>query len=215
MSEERKIDGLEPDVKAAAEATAAEEARRLAEWSSIWLDYTGTLNSVRRTIRYHDRREFYFARVHRLATGLSALLGTIGVGAVVKTCETAAMIATGLVTLVSTTSLVWGASDMARKHMDLKRKFIELEAKMTEEGPSTAEKNAAWQAARLRIEADEPPVMRNLDRLCHNELVAALGYGTPRRIGPWQRWTAHLLAGRDYDAKEIATRQIEGPKPAT
>ena len=39
------------------------------------------------------------------------------------------------------------------------------------------ERLAEWQAARLEIEANEPPVLRVLDALCHDEMIRVYGHG--------------------------------------
>ena len=54
---------------------------------------------------------------------------------------------------------------------------------------------AEFAARRLAIEADEPPVLRVLDALCHNELVTALGLDDAERaaVTPLQRWLAPLV----------------------
>ena len=68
---------------------------------------------------------------------------------------------------------------MARKHNDLARQFISLEKKIITVDKEKAEQKDIIKltALRLTIEANEPPVYRVLDALCHNELCKALGYG--------------------------------------
>jgi len=55
---------------------------------------------------------------------------------------------------------------------------------------------------RLAIESDEPPTLRVLDSLCHNEVLRALGQEA-HRVGPisgWQRLFAHVF---DWQPKRI------------
>ncbi len=51
------------------------------------------------------------------------------------------------------------------------------------------------EAVRLDIEAREPPVLRVLDTMCHDELVTALGIEDVHRsnLRWWQRWPANLV----------------------
>ena len=86
---------------------------------------------------------------------------------------------------------------MARVHEDLCRQFIELEKETISiaEGQFTEEAALRITAARLTIEAVEPPVKRVLDSLCHNELLRAMGYGGEEfvRVRWYQRLFAQLL----------------------
>ena len=51
------------------------------------------------------------------------------------------------------------------------------------------------EAVRLDIEAREPPVLRVLDTMCHDELLTALGIedGHRSNLGWWQRWPAQFV----------------------
>ena len=72
------------------------------------------------------------------------------------------------------------AADSARKarqHGDPARRLMALERPLVEIG--AAPTGAALVESireRLDIEADEPPIRRILDTLCHNELWRAMGY---------------------------------------
>ena len=151
------------------------------------------LFGVRRSVRYHVRRRMFFDRLNLFASAVSvvfgsaamaALLGELGRGWVAA--------AAGVVTVVSAVNLVVGAARMARLHADLARRFIELDKRIVTLGAAAAEQMPEWQAARLTIEAEEPPVLRVLDTLCHNELMRAMGYPASQ----WIRvaWHQRLLA---------------------
>ena len=64
-------------------------------------------------------------------------------------------------------------SDKACLHADLYRRFIDLECQLVA-GPS-AELVKSVTERRLAIEATEPPVLKVLDTLMHNELKRANG----------------------------------------
>ena len=57
-----------------------------------------------------------------------------------------------------------------------------------------ARRIADWTRERLAIEAEEPPVLRVLDTLCHNELTRAMGYGQEyqAKVGFFQRLFAQI-----------------------
>ena len=79
-----------------------------------------------------------------------------------------------------------------RLHTNLSQRFIGLEQDITLTKDPTEEDLHVWGAWRLYIEADEPPVLRVLDILCHNELVLAMGY--PRSELYVVPWWKRLLA---------------------
>ncbi|KUM54728.1 hypothetical protein AR688_15755 [Rheinheimera sp. EpRS3] len=79
-----------------------------------------------------------------------------------------------LLAVLNTVDLVVGTSKSAWLHRDLKNQFIELEkAFFRDERITQAELNEA-KSIRLSIEALEPPIYRNLDLYCHNELVNSM-----------------------------------------
>ena len=72
----------------------------------------------------------------------------------------------------------------------MKQKFIELQVQlMAAERSENDEFLGKLTEERLRIEANEPPVLRVLYTLCHNELARAMGYGPKEQIDVsfWQR----------------------------
>jgi hypothetical protein len=84
--------------------------------------------------------------------------------------------AAAVVTIFSVIDLVVGTSKMAQVHHDLSRRFMKLEKEMAGSMAENEDDYRKFIAARLSIEEDEPPVMRCLDTLCHNELLFAYGY---------------------------------------
>jgi len=80
---------------------------------------------------------------------------------------------------------------MARKHDDLRRRFIKLEAKMLSNEHPDHETALGWCAERLDIESDEPPAYIALDLLCEIEQAIATDTKRDVRLTRWQRITAH------------------------
>ena len=93
-----------------------------------------------------------------------------------------------LVAIFSTFDLVFNTAQSARLHQDLARRFIQLEKKCLNDKSSDIDDLIA---ERLDIESDEPPPLRVLDSICHNELLRAMGYGPDEgdyvKIGFFQR----------------------------
>lgn len=139
----------------------------------------GLLFDVRRSARYHVRRRGFYERLHKIASALNILSGSTTFIGLIKSYPNLSLLGAGLVTIVSTVDLVIGSPQMARKHNDLARQFISLEKKIITVDKEKAEQKDIIKltALRLTIEANEPPVYRVLDALCHNELCKALGYG--------------------------------------
>jgi hypothetical protein len=161
-------------------------------------DYS-LLFDVRRSVRYHDRRRAWFDLLHSMA-GLSALFlfaailfSTTG-AATAPPWLAALAIAAGLVGV----DVLADFASSAARHQSLRTRFIMLEAALQ------AEPAAKHHAARLHIEADEPPIYRALDLLCHNEQMRADGHPPDSEhwasVPLYQRLTCHLFRWPDLAA---------------
>lgn len=135
------------------------------------------LFGVRRSIRYHNRRRMFFDRWNLTTSALSVIFGSATIYGVLRTGgETLALAAATLVTILSSINLVIGTVRMARLHEDLARRFIDLEKAIILAGDFNAEQYATFVANRLDIEACEPPILRVLDSMCHNEMMRSMGF---------------------------------------
>jgi len=164
-------------------------------------DWYGLQFDVRRSIRYHQRRRRFFDGVDTLANMLSVIFGSAVIyGILAANFQALALASAALVTVVATINLVVGSNRKAWLHADLARRFVELERQLLAEPDAQALRQA--RAVRLAIEADEPPILRVLDSLCHNEVLRAQGQDT-HSVGPisgWQRLLAHVF---DWQAQRI------------
>lgn len=143
--------------------------------------FDGLLFDVRRSVRYHDKREGVFLNVRNTVDFTVFLLGstaallfteTFGSGVPIKIkvlVPLVAVIGTGI-------TLVLQVGAKAILHNSLKRRFIALERKLIACGQSAKKKELKrLQMERLAIESDEPPTLRVLDTICHNELIYSMG----------------------------------------
>ena len=131
------------------------------------------LFAAQRGSRYHLSRERFFLRCQKLATFVTAIVGS---GAFVTLGENAYLTAglVGLSALAGVYLLVVKPSESARRHGDFARECTELEREARRTGPHpSAEELAKLIEFRLDIEAREPAVHRVLDALCHDELIIA------------------------------------------
>jgi hypothetical protein len=156
------------------------------------------LFGVRRSIRYNARRRAFFDRLDQLTNMLAVIFGSAAVyGVLDADHHVVALVASGIVTIMSAINLVVGSSQRARKHDDLARRFSALEQEMI--GEESDEKLAYMKRKRLEIEAEEPPVMHVLNCICHNEQMRAEGY--PKEdlasIRWWQRVVSQVVDLRE------------------
>jgi hypothetical protein len=152
------------------------------------------LFNVRRSVRYHDRRTAFFEFLHRLTNFLTILLAGAVLSEILGSPSRPILQAlAGLVALLSAADLVIGFARGADMHRSLKRRFIQLENSL-----HTDETTRKLQQERLSIEAEEPPIYRVLDVLCHNELCTATGKDGKYKVPRLKRWTANLLHWSDF-----------------
>lgn len=161
------------------------------------------LFGIRRSVRYHNRRRAFYDRLDQISNMLTVMLGSTAIyGVLQQSLKTLTLIAVGLATGLSAINLVLASSQRARLHFDLARQFIALEKSLVKTTPSE-EKLTEFTDARLTIEMEEPPILRVLDALCHNEEVRAMGYPTSQiaEIGRLQRLFAPFIDFRSDKLK--------------
>lgn len=154
------------------------------------------LFDVRRSVRYHDHRKQFFDRLHNLTAIVGLVFGSATMVSLLAEADSIITISMALVvTTMSAIDLVVGFSKAARLHSDLSHEFIILEKDIVlKENPNTKQL-AKFTARRLDIELKEPPVLRVLDTICHNELARSMGYDKSeyKEIGWFQRMMADLI----------------------
>ena len=153
------------------------------------------LFGVRRSIRYHNRRRRFFDGFDKFAKILSVIGGSAAVAAIVGSAHWAAVIFSTIVAVTSAISLVVGPAQGARLHAELAKRFARLEHDVVRSKRPDADRLNEFVADRLLIEAEEPPILRVLDTLCHNELCEAMGYDTCHfyTVGWFPALFAHIL----------------------
>ena len=162
--------------------------------------YRKLLFGVRRSVRYHDKREGFFSTIRQLvdvAVFLSSSSAIFALAMIVKNVWSPWVLALFPIipAVASCIALVFRVGDMAATHKQLKQEFIRLEQKMIAiENSATAKQVRKRNQERLSLEAREPPQLRVLSRICHNELARATGYGKKHKypVAPWQRLLAHF-----------------------
>lgn len=155
------------------------------------------LFAARRSVLYHRHRQRFLERVHNVGSLLTAFGGSATVATLLSRLPEAWALAAATVTAFSGAhELVFGTARGARLHDGLAREFVALEQELVRAGPGlSAEKLIDLQMRRLDIEANEPPIYRVLDAMCHDQLLTALGREDEHRtnVAPWQRWLRNLV----------------------
>jgi hypothetical protein len=135
------------------------------------------LFGIRRSIRYHNCRRAYFDRINSLSSFISVLFSSAAIASLLASGGKAFLLAaSSIVSIVSALNLVLGASRKAREHSDFAKRFVMLEKDIVGVQLATDEEIRKWIQRRLEIEADEPPVLKVLDSLCHNDQLRSMGY---------------------------------------
>jgi len=159
------------------------------------------LFGVRRSVRYHLRRRSFFETWNTLTNALAVVFGSAAIGGALKEgFASVAVVAGALVTFFSAVNLVVGTVRKARIHEDLGRRFFDLEREIVQAGDYDEEMLRRLTGKRLVIEADEPPILKVLDCVCHNELARAMGYDQEQmmKIGSIQRLLRHFFDFREH-----------------
>ena len=141
---------------------------------------------------------------------LSLILGSAAIyGVLQENAKNVALVASATVTVVSSINLVVGSAQRGRDHTDFMRKYVDLEKRMLD--PPSEELLLEVAAARLTIEAEEPPVLHVLNSICHNDMVRAMGYGEKHylAIGGFQAFVSQVF---DFNVSGIKRAKAE-PEP--
>lgn len=150
------------------------------------------LFAVRRSRRYHLRREQFFSRFRFLFTFLTAAFSAAAFAAVLADSAAGVWLA-GLAASSAAIALASAPYPHALEHRELTRAFTRLEQKLRLPEPQITEAAlATLQQRRLELEVREPPTLQVLNLICHNEEVLAGGYGSEHFFE--LRWYQRLFA---------------------
>lgn len=178
-------EGLRRSGRRSSEKTQAEAEERVAEEHDYLLFAAGLSR------RYHDRLVRHYHAWSLFGGAISVVVGWGSSVVAEGTLDSWAPVA-GIVMAVGTTwALVSRSAEKSAAHRELRKRFIALERFLKAEPPS-AERVRQAMETRHTIEEDEPPTLKVLSRICHNEQSRSIGYGESEflPVGPIQ----HLLA---------------------
>lgn len=169
----------------------------------------GLLFDVRRSVRYHQRRRAFYESWNTIANAVAVIFSSAAIAGVVKSYAWLTIMSGAIVTVFSTVNLVVGTVRKARVHEELAKRFFTLERDIVQAAEYDEAALAQFTVKRLEIEADEPPILKVLDCICHNELARAMGYGEEHfmRVGNVQRLLRHF-----FDFQEHKLRRAGEPQ---
>lgn len=157
---------------------------------SIW---HSLLFGIRKSVRYHERRAAFFARLDTVNGILSLLAGTSAAATAFSEHPLTAAVAGAVVAASNVCNVLIGSSRMVALHRELRGRFIDLERQMVS-ADQTSGNLRRFTEDRLRIEAEEPPVVGALDAVCYNEEARAEGNSEHAvTIGWWTRLFCQLV----------------------
>lgn len=172
------------------------------------------LFAVRRSIRYHNYRRRFFESLATLVQLVTVICGSATVFAVISGWGVAVYVA-AMVTVLSAINLVVSPTRKSILHADLAKRFIDLENAINGVVEMDEQQLRDFTQQRLKIERDEPPVLRVLDSLCHNEEARAEGYGEEDfvRISAVQRLLAQFAdIGSEKIKPKAASNELQKAK---
>lgn len=145
---------------------------------------------VRKSQRYHMSRVRFFTYWERAISCLTVISGTAVAASIIASApQWVSLLFVGAITALQAIDLVVGIGARARLHIDLYRRFVVLERDYIEHDLD----DRKLTSRRLEIEADEPPALRWLNIICHNDLSISM-YGEDAntyKVGWWARRFAH------------------------
>ena len=146
------------------------------------------LFAIRRSARYHNRRRNFFDSFSKIMDIITTLAGSAAVISILSHMHYVyPTVFAGLAAFCSCMSIALHPVEMSHIHHDLAKRYIGLEKEIISKNSYSEEDFKQFMLERLNIEADEPPVMRTLDIICHNELMLAMGYSDNFIKIPWYK----------------------------
>jgi hypothetical protein len=139
--------------------------------------------SCLRDARYHEDRERFFARLHKITMFVVVAAGTAAIAPI----EQKSFWFPAIITLAGLVDLVFDVSGKARLHASLRRRIYELLAQAEDE---TSDISKLRQHA-IGVYADEPPCMHGANALAYNGAMEALE--RPRELQLKITWLQRAL----------------------
>ena len=179
--------------------------------------FYGNLFGVRKSVRYHQRRQAFHEWWN---TVIIALSFACSASAMAEWSAEWRQLLIGATSFLLMLNWVVGLTRRANAHAKLGQRFASLEQDMVpfeKNRDLEAEDEERFRRRRLEIEADEPAKMRVMDTLCHNELCeAAYPDHSIYPVAAWRRWLGHFIdiGEGKTDGQPSSARRRDASAPA-
>ena len=179
-------------------------------------EYTVLLFGIGRSIRYHRKRSRFFEIVNSIILFFILILSSASALLLVGPQETNAKfddwraIFLGIITLGTAINLSFGIVAKISIHSKFAYLFRDLDRRIQIEKDRECENILReFKNDRLRIESEEPPVLRVLNAICYNEESIASGMKERKKIGFFQILFSYFF---DLPPTEIPSLTITATK---
>ena len=163
--------------------------------------------AVKRSVRYHAKRAYFFNKLNQLSNMISILLASALISNIldnsmlfdIKLSSILGVIAL----IVASIVIVFDATGQAQKHYELSKRFTTLEKNMLKQNP-TRDDYIEWKKERLSIETEDINVLHVLNTICHNELIRAEDLSSDHmvKISILQRLLSPIMDFRSHTIKK-------------
>lgn len=163
--------------------------------------------------RYHQKRERFLSSLDRFGQAAALIAGT-GAASELLASPKAKALAGLAVAIVTIPTLVFGWADRARHHAQLRAEYVNFRADLEAAGVLDSESLDKFAARLIRLNAQEPPALSTLVRVCQNEM--AIAQGRPADVEPiawYQRWLCHLVSFSVHD-QSVARKPAAPGRPS-
>lgn len=182
----------------------------------LWGERQYVKYRVELSVRYHRKRERFFALCDRWSKAVSLIAGTAAFSTLLPEAKEKS-IAGLFVALGAMPALVLSWSDKARLHADLAQKFLALEAEIVKVGKRkfTEDQLNDWHSKALGIEASEPPTLSVLEAICHNDIVDSLGEPERKINLNWFQKSLMHIFDFNLDWSNAHKPRVQSEQPST
>jgi hypothetical protein len=177
-----------------------------------------------RLIRYCGKRQRFFDGLHKISIFVSAVAGSSAFVTVLANMPKLAAWLTATIAVVSAIDNVVGFSERARKYSEQRTRYYDLYCDLVKVNPGRFSEDV-YRERKLRIDRDNPPILRVLDVVSRNEEDIARGYGheetiyiSPFRYAlrhifdiPPKRWISIGEKNKHYGLNGKQTSELVGP----
>lgn len=150
---------------------------------------------INRSVRYHRKRQVFYESLDAWSDTALLLMGSGVVALTIQDSYGLQPLVGIAVVATSILKLKLGFGRGAGAHDRLVYAFTRLQKEL--ESTDDDEVIHRIYLERVDLEESEPPVMRGLDVICHNELLVSIGRDDPKErvsVSWFQRFAANLLS---------------------